>query len=595
MNTLDEDALNRHLQTQLNRDAALGVPIAALGCALIYGVLALAQPWIGAPGSTPAMTGTMIGVTLYSMALWLALKRWPATEGNAHPLLLSLCLAMCVNNGFHQYVLGGAVHTTNPILTALACAYFFSARPWLLTALAIVISSWLPAALANGPFSADWRHWTAIFISGMFLALAAFEARRRTLLRVESLRQLAEQRKAEAETALAQVSAATADRLAMERAMHEAQRRESLGFLAGGIAHDFNNLLTVIQGNVDLARLLLGPESKLHRRLATIEDATERATRLTQQLLVYSGKANPRMEHVDLGERVRLAARLLESVVGARIELKLHEAPERLVVAADAALLDQVILNLLQNAIEACAGGGRIDVRWGLASPTQAFLIITDTGCGMDQTTRDHMFDPFFTTKPTGTGLGLAAVKGIADSHQATIDVSSELNHGSTILLRFPLSEDRLSAPTMPFPAPPARGLAPALEAPVLVIDDQDGVRQVARGYLEAAGYRVLEAASGNSALAMIREQPRIGAALIDLTMPGMSGYEVAMALREQLPTLPMVIMSGFDRDDALGDRSDSLALPFLQKPFNAAELNEALFQAVPPNGGDSRQAASHR
>jgi len=229
-------------------------------------------------------------VSIYSACLWLALRWYPATETNGHGFLLTLCVAMAIHHGIHLYV----------------------------------------------------------------LAIAAFEAKRVALIRVESMRVLSEQRKLEAEQALHEARVANAERIEMEKAMHEAQRRESLGLLAGGIAHDFNNLLTVILGNVDLSRVEPRISPVLEERLDTITSAVERAAQLTRQLLVYSGKARAKNTSVDLGAHIQGAARLFRPLLKPEVTLNLHGQAEGIKVEADAALLDQVIFNIVQNAVEAC-------------------------------------------------------------------------------------------------------------------------------------------------------------------------------------------------------------------------------------------------
>lgn len=216
-------------------------------------------------------------MSIYSACLWLALRWYPATETNGHGFLLTLCVAMAIHHGIHLYVLAIPALASNAVLAALACAYFLSSRPWFYVAIVVCVLSWLPAAIANDPLSVDWRHWTATLISGIVLAIAAFEAKRVALIRVESMRVLPEQRKLEAEQALHEARVANAERIEMEQAMHEAQRRESLGLLAGGIAHDFNNLLTVILGNVDLSRVEPRISPVLEERLDTVTSAVERA------------------------------------------------------------------------------------------------------------------------------------------------------------------------------------------------------------------------------------------------------------------------------------------------------------------------------
>ncbi|MEM7412390.1 MAG: ATP-binding protein [Myxococcota bacterium] len=570
------------------------MPVAAAGTAVLFAVLAAGQEWIGDPRRTWGMEVSPGFVALWSAVVWLAVRGRPVSHRMAHPLLFSLCLAISLHHGFHQFTLAKPALTTNAALTALACAYFFTARAWFLAAMAVCVLGWLPGAASGGPFAPEWRHWTATLVSGVLLAIASFEAKRRALIRVESLRMLAEKREVEAERALAQAEAANADRLDMEQAMHEAQRRESLGLLAGGIAHDFNNLLTVIGGNVELTRLEPGLPASVRESLETIRSASDRAAQLTRQLLVYSGRAKPMITAVDLGARIDGTVGLFRSLLGPNLVVDLAGPTRPITVQADAALLDQVLINLMQNAIEACADdGGRICVGWGredAESPgvprDRVFIEVSDSGCGMDESTRRRMFEPFFTTKKEGTGLGLAAVKGIAEGHGARIRVETSPGTGTRVRFVMPAGERSGSEllPDTP-PAPPVAG-------PVLVVDDQDEVRRVARGFLCAAGYAVREAAGDEDALeALIGEGGAAGAAVVDLTLPGASGYEVAAALRRRVPDLPIVIMSGFDREDAHPSPATRDAFPYVQKPFSQSQLLDALGRAVDDVGGASADA----
>lgn len=566
----------------LGRDTADGVRPAAIGSLTVFALLAATQEWVGVPGMTPGLTVTFVLVALYSALVVVYLRRHPATAASAHPILLSLAIAMSLHHAIHLYVLANPAYTINAVLVALACAYFFSSRAWFAAAIAVCVLGWLPAALAAGPFVGPWRYWTEILGTGMVLAGVAFEAKRRTMLRLEVLRLESDAARTAAEDALARAEAANAERVVMENRMHEAQRRESLGMLAGGIAHDFNNLLMIVLGNVELARRGGAVSPEQEERLGAIESAASRATALANQMLAYAGKASSSVASVSLGERVRATTELFRSVLRPNVELELHEA-EELRIEADDAMLDQVLVNLLKNAIDACEErGGRVDVRWGRcpASTPDAghpFIEVEDSGCGMDAETRQRAFDPFFSTKPDGTGLGLAAVRGIAESHGARVSLKSEPDRGTVLRFVLPLS----TACTESEEASSERAESPHLSNPVLVVDDQAEVRGVARAFLEEEGYAVTEASSGREALTRLQEGEAVGALLIDLTMPGMSGYELARAVRNRDASLPIVIMSGFDRTDRSTSPEEVHGLPFLQKPFRQSQLLACLASAV--------------
>ena len=464
------------------------------------------------------------------------------------------------------------LHTINHCLAVLACAFFMTRRSWFYPALLVCLAGWLPAAVMEGLFALEWRYWTAVFVTSLMLAIVAFEARRETIIRTETLRQ-------DAQLALAKAESEIAKNAQMEKALHEAQRREALGKLAGGIAHDFNNLLAIIVGNIELLRYgsTSGPE--FVDRLQVIDEATNRATLLTKQILVYAGKAPPKTESIDLGQLAASTSALFQSTLKSHTTIVFHESDKKMAIKADGALIDQVIVNLVQNAVDACQpGGGQIDIRVGYTDSTAAefaFLEVADTGSGMDEQTQQRVFDPFFTTKSQGSGLGMSVVKGIAESHGAEIKLRSSKN-GTIVRFIIPTGDgvSMAEAPTVEtFPSKP-------LPSPVLVVDDDRGVLQFAESFLQAAGYSVLTAESGVRAQAVIEDNQNISAALIDLTMPEMSGIELADALNSEYSDLPVVIMSGFDRDNALSEntRDDFVFLP---KPFKRAQLVDALARAI--------------
>ena len=433
------------------------------------------------------------------------------------------------------------------------------------------------------------RHGTA-----MLIATAVFVTRRSTLVRQAILRRRAEERERAAEAALAEVHTANAQRMKMQRAMQAAQRRESLGLMAGGIAHDFNNLLTVITGNLDVAREGLDPDSPLAESLADADAAADHAARLTRQMLAYAGRAQARTVPIALGTRAREVVRMLASSLPSEVELRLGGNEADPVVAADSAQLDQVLINLLQNAVDACRGaGGRVEVDWGVqtvdpgALPSlrfgaacvpgrYAYFEVRDDGLGMEASVAERMFEPFFTTKDAGSGLGLAAVEGIAEQHRAALVVSSAPGVGTTVRFLIPHDPDlRVEA----------RGSARSHSATggmVLLVDDEEGVRRVARAALERLGYTVREARDGAAARDRAGKGPEPHAAVLDLTMPGTGGYELARELRDLYPALPIVLMSGFDRDEVMAVGDEAVRdYVFLAKPFTRAELAEAVEEAV--------------
>jgi ligand-binding sensor domain-containing protein/signal transduction histidine kinase/ActR/RegA family two-component response regulator len=383
-------------------------------------------------------------------------------------------------------------------------------------------------------------------------------------------------------------------RRALDRRMQEGQRLESLGVLAGGIAHDFNNLLVGVLGQAGLAKLDLPPDSPVRDQVEQIECAAVRAAELTSQLLAYAGRGRFVVGQVHLPELVAEMAQLLETAIHKHVDTVFDVAEHVPCIEADAAQIRQVVMNLLTNAsdaladrpglvrividapaIEAPSGApaddGARDPRTGLAPGRYVRLVVADTGCGMDAVTRDRIFDPFFTTKFTGRGLGLAAVQGIVRSHHGAILVTSEPGQGTTFEVLFPALTPALRS-TAPIAAVEADAVTPGLT--VLIVDDDDGVRSVARKALERAGYRVRLAADGEEALGLFARDPRcVDCVLLDLTMPRLSGAETLRALRQVRPDLPVIVSSGFTEADSVPRLGDASADAFIQKPWRTDDL----------------------
>lgn len=377
---------------------------------------------------------------------------------------------------------------------------------------------------------------------------------------------------------------AEAQRRQIERKLQETQKLESLGVLAGGIAHDFNNLLTGILGNASLARLGLHPTSALVPALARIEEAAHRAADLCRQMLAYSGRGRFVVQPLDLNQLVEDTTHLLRLSISKNCELRFHLAPRLPAVKADATQMRQIIMNLVINASEAIAdrngvitltsGVTQVDAAHlaGFRHPGEAapgaytFLEVSDNGCGMDADTLDLIFDPFFTTKFTGRGLGLAAVLGIIRGHGGALDVSSEPSRGSTFRLLLPCapSEIEPAAPVIPDRPASWRG-----RGTVLVVDDEEPVRHTLGSILESLGFSVVFAADGREGLEKYRAEPACYAGvLLDLSMPHLGGEETFRELRQLNPAVKVILMSGFNQQEAVSHFTGQGLAGFVQKPF---------------------------
>jgi PAS domain S-box-containing protein len=369
----------------------------------------------------------------------------------------------------------------------------------------------------------------------------------------------------------------------LERRMVDAQRAESLGVLAGGLAHDFNNLLVAILGNADLAMREAGPRGPGRAPIENIRQASLRAAELTEQLLAYAGHGGVAATRVFPGPMIEELLRITAPTMPPNIELQVDVAAD-LVLRGDASQVRQVLLNLLNNARDALGlGGGAIAITArqlrhdggphpddviSAAAGTYVELEIADDGPGMSSETRRRIFEPFFTTKSTGHGLGLAAVAGIVRAHGGGLRLITSPNGGARFQVHWPSTFTPVELAAV---APP-----PSNGHTVLIIDDEDLVRDVVARMIEDLGYAAITATDGPAGLAIIDSLP-IDAVLVDLTMPRMGGADVITAVRARRPELPIVLCSGFDRDGR-GVRADA----YLPKPFRMDALDQTLAKLLP-------------
>jgi two-component system, cell cycle sensor histidine kinase and response regulator CckA len=396
------------------------------------------------------------------------------------------------------------------------------------------------------------------------------------------------------------------------RVQHQ-QKLESLGVLAGGIAHDFNNLLVGILGNVGLAASDLPPGSPVHETLRDIEVAAQRAADLTRQMLAYSGRGRFAVERVDLSALVEETTRLLAGAIGRSATLRLDLPAGLPSVEVDVNQVRQIVMNLVTNAADALGGGaGLIAVRtttttagpdgggagdgrvgggragdgggideWVTDPPEPGRYVVVevaDTGAGMDDETRSRMFDPFFSTKFTGRGLGLAAVLGIVRGHRGAIAVTSSPGEGTTVRVLLPAVGGSVSAANAEPPAPSRwRGTGR-----VLVADDDDVVAGVAASILGSRGFEVEVVADGQTCIDRFAADPDAWALVVaDLTMPGASGVEVVRAVRARRPDVPVVVTTGYDEQEVMGELGADEPVAFLAKPYRVDDLVAAVRRAL--------------
>jgi PAS domain S-box-containing protein len=382
------------------------------------------------------------------------------------------------------------------------------------------------------------------------------------------------------------------EREQLDRKVQETQKLESLGVLAGGIAHDFNNLLTAILGNASIAQVELPPGSSVHDCLEHITEASLRAADLCKQMLAYSGRGRFVVQKLDLGELVEGTAQMLQISISKKAVLRYRLEKGLPPVEVDATQMRQVIMNLVINASEAIGDrSGVISISTGLTRVDRhylhgtlmdpdlpegdyVFLEVSDSGCGMDAETQARIFDPFFTTKFTGRGLGLAAVLGIVRGHKGAMKVYSEVGRGTTFKLLFPIATGGPEVSK----APPAAVAQWHGEGSVLVVDDEETMRSTVARMMRIMGLEPVLAVDGREAIEIFREDPaRFAFVLLDLTMPHMDGEQTFAELRRLLPDVRVVLMSGFNAQEALVRFSGKGLANFLQKPFTIESLREVV------------------
>lgn len=366
------------------------------------------------------------------------------------------------------------------------------------------------------------------------------------------------------------VCAAVRDRTEVERLeanVRQLQKMEAVGRLAGGIAHDFNNLLTVIDGYARMTLEDMAAAEPLRGSLEEILKAVARATSLTRQILAFSRRHSAQPQVLDLNQVVRNMEKMLRRLLSENIELRTALTAEPVRLKADQAQMEQVIMNLVVNACDAMPHGGVVTIETGMAADGAATLVVSDTGRGMDSDTQLHLFEPFFTTKAAGkgTGLGLSMVHEIVSRARGRITVESQPGCGARFRILFPRAEEPCRAAQRPGPPSDVRRGSET----ILVVEDEPEVRRLVHRILHRQGYRVLEASSGEEALAMYRDHPeRIPLLITDVILRQMNGRELYERLRHLRPDLKVVYMSGYP-DDALarhGVLEDGTH--FLRKPF---------------------------
>ncbi|GAV19406.1 two-component system, chemotaxis family, CheB/CheR fusion protein [Mariprofundus micogutta] len=382
----------------------------------------------------------------------------------------------------------------------------------------------------------------------------------------------------------------------IEKQVQHAQRLESLGILAGGIAHDFNNILSAILGNAALAqRRVVNDPVDAKEKLEKIVQSCDRASVLCRQMLAYSGKGKFVVRPLNLSDSVEEITHLLEVSLEKGVVLKYSLAESLPAVEADEAQIQQLIMNLVTNANEAIGKkSGVISISTGVMQADSSYLLdcfgdnpvqgryayveVNDTGCGMDAETRDKIFDPFFTTKFTGRGLGMSAVLGIVRGHKGALKLYSELGRGTSFKFLLPVSGSGVLDQTVELSRHDlwhGHGL-------IMVVDDEETVRETAIMMLEDMGFTTIGVENGVQALDVYRQRGSgIAGVLMDLTMPKMGGEECFSELRRINPDIKVVLTSGYNEQDAIQHFTGKRLAAFIQKPVSPDRLREVMHKVM--------------
>jgi len=371
----------------------------------------------------------------------------------------------------------------------------------------------------------------------------------------------------------------------MEQRLRQAQRLEAVGTLAGGIAHDFNNILTIIKGYTTLLPMESDRPERVREIAGTIDRASQRGADMIGQLLAFARKSDGAFTSTDVNQRVREIASMLRPAMPPNIafELQLEDGlPE---IHADQGQVERVIVNLCTNARDAMPAGGKITfstfrvpgdqapLHSGQETREYLCLRVSDTGCGMDEETRQRIFEPFFTTKPRGkgTGLGMPVVYGLMQSHNGLVDVQSEIGRGTSISLYFPVPAEPLPHPTRQTPVSP--NLVEGTET-VLVVDDEPDVRYFLEVILKSNGYTVFSSRTAELALGRLPlPSGRVDLLFSDISLPSIDGFELSRRLREIQPGVKTILCSGYTDGGLKTKMAEHGIDGFVPKPYDMSEL----------------------
>jgi signal transduction histidine kinase/CheY-like chemotaxis protein len=438
-----------------------------------------------------------------------------------------------------------------------------------------------------------WILLVVMIMAGILVAFVVESTGRRRDSALRLVRDL-EQKNAELDRAMAEQAEAEKTRIRLEGELRQAQRLEAIGQLAGGVAHDFNNLLMIISSHSEFMAEELPDDHDMQEDLAEVRHAAQRAAELTRQLLVFSRRDLVKPSVIDVNASIADVVNLLRRTVGEDVQLKSVLASDLPRILCDAGELQQVLMNLVVNARQALeVGGGTITVETSdelidedaasvhaeLQPGRYVRINVTDTGCGMSSETASRIFEPYFTTKApgSGTGLGLSTVYGIASRYGGYVTVYSEVDVGTTFKVYLPTTDEKPETAAEDAPnETPSRA-----QGTILVVEDEEGVRNACRRILERAGFKVIEASDGAEALSRL-DGLRIDLLLTDVVMPGgMTGRDLAWELEQLRPGVPVLFMSGYNADAIATRGVLEPGISVIEKPFTSADLTSKIHELL--------------
>jgi two-component system cell cycle sensor histidine kinase/response regulator CckA len=379
----------------------------------------------------------------------------------------------------------------------------------------------------------------------------------------------------------------------LEEQLHHAQKMESIGTLAGGIAHDFNNLLTAIIGNAQLGLANMEDDDPVKDRLMEIEKAGKRAGELTRQLLVFSRRQRIERRLININDTIGDFLKMLHRIIGEDVEVRFLTDAGLPMVLIDPGQIEQVIMNLAVNARDAMSGGGQLIIEIHTVTLDDSYchehafitpgqyvqIVFSDTGSGMDSETQQRIFEPFFTTKDVGkgTGLGLATVYGIIKQHDGFIQVYSEVGHGTTFKIYLPISHEAVEEILPEVQTKPVGGLET-----ILVVEDELGLRRLAKQILSELGYTVLTAEDGEQAMDIYKaSKDQIDLMLVDVIMPKMGGREVYEQLQKMGSKTPIIFMTGYSTEMFQSNFIENKGAALIQKPYSVISLGQKVREVL--------------